>query len=414
MGKRKSTEEHTSSRHVKVNTVEKETDVETPYLATFPGTKPSSDMSFTAYKSNDVTPSAKKAEQRFISGETDKVIFSGANFGPNSVRNNQCKYIVGVYSKKDNTLEITNTPIIKMNRTVKALDSDIAGNSSIARGNIARTALGLAFGTAKAKQQLKSDERNMVKGDDLMEEMDTLHSEISKATVNIPKKEEMKKSMESELPVPKHNIDAESPEEAYDIASIVTDEELNSLQFKDILKETSLEGIKTYLAYHDSKFVNDRIMAIIASSGKKDRNRVRKLMYINLLMGYYLRVRPNDLKNRRKVEAALKTPSSIVLDGLAERYTESNHRTPVMADKILLYMFTLILSISGYSVLIDELGKDLLLKPTKLVSLFKSLGCKVDKASAEECRDAGNKSAKKATLVVPLKFPEVRSGISRR
>lgn len=85
-----------------------------------------------------------------------------------------------------------------------------------------------------------------------------------------------------------------------------------------------------------------------------------------------------------------------------------------MADKILLHMFTLILSISGYSVLIDELGKDLLLKPTKLVSLFKSLGCKVDKASAEECRDAGNKTAKKATLVVPLKFPEVRSGISRR
>ncbi|KAI9358681.1 RNA polymerase I associated factor, A49-like protein [Pilaira anomala] len=415
MGKRKSTEEHnSSSRHVKVSTVTKEAEVETPYLATFPGTKPASDMDFTAYKSSDPNPSAKKAEQRVISGETDKVIFSGANFGPNSIRNNQCKYIVGVYSKKANTLDITNAPIMKMNRTVKALEADMVGNSTMARGNIARAALGLAFGTAKAKQQLKSDERNLVKGEDLMDEMDTLHSEISKATVNIPKKEEMKKSMENALPIPEYNIDAESPEEAYDITSIVTDEELNSLQCKEILKETSLEGIKTYLAYHDSKFVNDRIMAIIASSGKKDRNRVRKLMYINLLMGYYLRVRPNDLKNRRKVEAALKTPPSIVLDGLAERYTESNHRTPVMADKILLYMFTLILSISGYSVLIDDLGKDLLLKPTKLASLFKSLGCKVEKASADECREAGNKSAKKATLVVPLKFPEVRTGISRR
>lgn len=85
-----------------------------------------------------------------------------------------------------------------------------------------------------------------------------------------------------------------------------------------------------------------------------------------------------------------------------------------MADKILLYMFTLILSISGYSVLIDELGKDLLIKPTKLATLFRSLGCKVDKASAEECREVGNKQAKKATLVIPLKFPEVRTGISRR
>lgn len=214
---------------------------------------------------------------------------------------------------------------MKMNRTVKALESDINGtNSSIARGQIARTALGLAFGTAKAKQQLKSDERNLVKGDDLMEEMDSLHSEISRATVNIPKKEDMKKSMELALPVPSHNMEAESPDEVYDITSIVTDEELNSMQCKEILKETSLEGVKGYLAYHDSKFINDRLMAILGSSGKKDRNRVRKLMYINLLMGYYLRVRPNDLKNRRKVEAALKTPSSTVLDGLAERYTEAN------------------------------------------------------------------------------------------
>ncbi|KAG2208533.1 hypothetical protein INT47_010229 [Mucor saturninus] len=414
MGKRKSTEEHSTPRHVKVNTVEKESEVETPYLATFPGTKPTSEMIFTAYKSGEANPSAKKAEQRTISGETDKVIFNASNFGPNAVRNNQCKYIVGVYSKKNNTLDITNAPIMKMARSVKALDADHVGSSTAARGNIARTALGLAFGTAKAKQQLKSDERNLVQGSDLMEEMDTLHSEISRATVNIPKKEEMKESMESDLPVPKHNIEAESPDDVYDIASIVTDDELNSLPCKELLKETSLEGVKSHLAYHDSKFVNDRLMAIIGSSGKKDRNRVRKLMYINLLMGYYLRVRPGDLRNRRKVEAALKTPSSLILDGLSERYTESDHRTPIMADKILLYMFTLILSISGYSVLIDDLGKDLLIKPVKLAALFKSLGCKVDKASAEECREVGNKQAKKATLVIPLKFPEVRTGISRR
>lgn len=234
------------------------------------------------------------------------------------------RYIVGVYSKKDNTLSIANAPVMKMTRTVKALESDAQSNSTIARGQIARTALGLAFGTAKAKQQLKSDERNLVKGDDLLEEMDTLHTEISRATVNIPKKEEMKKSMETALPVPKYNIEADSPDDVYDISSIVTDEELQTMLCKDILKETSLEGVKGFLAYHDSKFVNDRIMSILSTSGKKDRNRVRKLMYINLLMGYFLRVRPGDLKNRRKVEAALKTPSSVVLDGLAERYTEAN------------------------------------------------------------------------------------------
>jgi DNA-directed RNA polymerase I subunit RPA49 len=213
---------------------------------------------------------------------------------------------------------------MKMSRSIKALSSDINDATSIARGAIARAQLGLAFGTAKAKQQLKSDERNLVKGNDLVGEMDNLHSEISKATVNIPKKEEMKKSMELALPVPKHNIDAESPDDVYDISSIVTEEELQTMSYKELLKETSLEGVKSLLAYHDSKFVNDRLMAVLGSSGKKDRKRVRTLMYINLLMAYYIRVRPSDLKNRRKVEAALKTPSSLILDGLTERYTESN------------------------------------------------------------------------------------------
>ncbi|OBZ83697.1 DNA-directed RNA polymerase I subunit rpa49 [Choanephora cucurbitarum] len=416
MGKRKSSVDHSaSSRHVKVEVIEKQAEVESPYLATFPGTKPVADTVFTAYKPNDSNPSSKRAEQRIVSAETDKVSFNATNFGPDAVRNVQCKYIVGVYNKKKNTLNITNAPVMKMARTVKALTNEsMLPNAAIARGQLARTALGLAFGTAKAKQQLKSDERNLVKGDDLMEEMDNLHTEINKATGSIPKKEEIKQSLEQSLPVPKHNVDAESPDEVYDIGSIVTEEELQSLNYKELLKQTSLDDVKALLAYHDSKFINDRLMAILGSTGKKDRKRVRTLMYINLLMGYYVRVRPGDLKNRRKVEAALKSPSSLILDGLAERYTEANHRTPLMADKILLYMFTLILSVSGYSVLIDDICKDLLLKPTKVTTLFRSLGCKVDKASAEECREVGNKMAKKATLVVPLKFPEVRTGVSRR
>ena len=64
------------------------------YIATFPGTKPSSDMSFSAYKNGDVNPSSKKAYQRIVSGETDKVGFKASNFGADAVRNVQCKYVI--------------------------------------------------------------------------------------------------------------------------------------------------------------------------------------------------------------------------------------------------------------------------------------------------------------------------------
>lgn len=67
-------------------------------IATFPGTKPTSELSITAYKSKDGKSSSKKAEQRVVSAETDKVSFSAANFGPNAVRNNQCKYVQKPYN----------------------------------------------------------------------------------------------------------------------------------------------------------------------------------------------------------------------------------------------------------------------------------------------------------------------------
>lgn len=232
--------------------------------------------------------------------------------------------MVGVYSKKNNSLQVTNAPVLRMTREVKALANQSQDTSTIARGQVARAALGLAFGTAKAKQQLKSDERNLVTGEHLVNEMDDLHSEIGRASVNIPKQEKLRDDLKSELPVPKFNIDASSPDEVYDITSIVTDEELNTMNAKDLLKETSLQGIKTHLAYHDSSFVNTRLMAILASPGKKDRVRVRTLMYINLLMAYHLRVRRSDLKDRKRIEAGLKSPSSVVIDGLTERYTEGN------------------------------------------------------------------------------------------
>lgn len=51
-------------------------------------------MSFSAYKNGDVNSSSKKAYQRVVSGETDKVSFKASNFGPDAVHNVQCKYVI--------------------------------------------------------------------------------------------------------------------------------------------------------------------------------------------------------------------------------------------------------------------------------------------------------------------------------
>lgn len=273
------------------------------------------------------------------------------------------RYLVGVYSKKDKTVTFTPAPVVRLRRTVKALqtlDSDARTGKSYAE---ARRALGMAFGTAKAQKALKDEERNVVRGEAVEDALQDLHQAIGQTSM--PTTDEIKQEMKSSLPIPAHNLEAETPEEAYDISSVVTDDELQKILVKDLLNQSKPEDIKGYLPFRSSKFVNDRVIRIVKASGKKDRNKLRMLIYIAYLMAYLIKCPARDVKNRRKVETALGNPSSLIIDKLTERYTDQGVRTSTMTDKILCYLMVLCLSVNNYIVYPEILAKDLSLRLTK-------------------------------------------------
>lgn len=232
-------------------------------------------------------------------------------------------YIVGTYSKKDQTLTITPAPVLRMKRSVKALQSAQDSSSRSDTGFAqAKASLGMAFGTAKAKKQIKETERNAVKGQHLENDLPDIHTEINK--IEGPTQEDIKQSMQSSLPIPPPNMEAETPQEAYDISNVVTSEELRQVPIKEILKTESFNDLKQLLPYAGSKFVNDRLMNIIKAPGKKDRQAVRSLVYISYLQAYLLNLKPFDVKTRRKVESAMKNPPAMIVDRIQERYTDNN------------------------------------------------------------------------------------------
>lgn len=274
-----------------------------------------------------------------------------------------CRYLVGVYSKKEKTVTLTPAPVVRLRRTVKALqtlDSDARTDKNYAE---ARKALGMAFGTAKAQKQLKDEERNVVKGEAVEEALQDLHSAIGKTAM--PTTEEIKTEMKKALPIPAHNVEAETPEEAYDISSVVTDDELQKIFVKDLLNQIKVEDIKNSLPFRTSRFVNDRVIRLVKSNGKKDRNRLRILVYISYMMAYLIKCSARDVKNRRKVETALGNPSAVIVDKLTERYTDQGVRTSAMTDKILCYLMVLCLSVNNYTVYPEILAKDLSVRPSK-------------------------------------------------
>ncbi|CAO3644950.1 unnamed protein product [Cunninghamella blakesleeana] len=415
MGKRKGSESEVKidNKSVKVRIANISEDTESPVLATFPGIIPSSNTVFTPYKRNYETGSTK-ANERVIVGETDKVLFTGSNFGEEGPKGVYCDYYVGVYSKKENQVTVTPARIVSMRRNVKVLMNDTVMANGIEAHKQQRAKLGMTFGTAKAIKQLRDEERNAVKAEDILDELSQAQHEVGMATTNLPTQSELRQQIKTSLPIPKHNMDAESPEDVYDLDSIVTQEELNSIPIKDLFNEgNSMEGVQNWLPYNRSEYVNNKVLQIITSPGKKDRKKARLFVYLSFLMAYYCKVKNHDLKSREKLAIALKDPSVAILQGLSNRFTDNNVRTPIMSDKLLCYMLTLYLMLSDYQLIPEVIAKELSLKSSKVSTILRNLGCKLDRISAEEANINGlnpKSNAKKATLVVPLTFPELTRG----
>ncbi|KAI8342761.1 RNA polymerase I associated factor, A49-like protein [Chlamydoabsidia padenii] len=413
MGKRKHSEtEGSTSKFTTITSANVAEQTEAPVLATFPGTRPSSETAFTPFKRNYETSTAK-SDERVLIGETEKVIFTGANFGEDSPRGLHCKYYLGVYSKKEQKVTVAPARVLSMRRTVKALSNGTADALHNKSFKLQRTNLGMTFGTAKAKKQLKDEERNVVSAQDMLDELSDVQHQVGINTANLPSQASLRDQVKSGLPLPTFDIHADSPEGVYDLNSIVTPEELNSIDVKDILKEDTLEGVQNILPFTRSNFINTKIMQIIKSTGKKDRHRLRLLVYLSYLMAYHSRVGKGDLTKRERLQSALKNPPAIIVQGLTDRYTENSHRTPTMADKILLYTMVVALILSDFKVFPDLIAKDLSIKSSRAQTLLRNLGCKMEKATAEEANIAGadpKGNLKKAVLVVPLTFPELSKG----
>ncbi|CAO3679728.1 unnamed protein product [Umbelopsis ramanniana] len=405
MTKRKHNED--SSSHPQFQVADGKHSASGPTLVTFPGTQPAEDTLFDTYKHRSSGDEKKK--QRIVAGETQKIEFVGKNYGADSTSDLACRYLVAVYDKKDNTITLQEAPVLNMHRTVKALKgikSQVTAQNSFLE---AKNALGDTFGTKKARQQIKSMERNEVKVESLGQDVvSTMQNEIDVAAQAVPTIDMIKEDQENQRPVPPYDASATAPADIYNMDDIVSAEELNAVPIKDVLKCTNLQELKEQLPYTLSEFVNTRVLSIINSKGKIDRKQVRVLVYISYLMAYY-QMRPVLANKRDEINTILYNPPAAIVDRMLERYTTGGRRTPLMADKLVCYMMLLCLMANNYTVIPETLASDLSLKPTKTINLLKNVGCKVEMLTASQAAEFGIKGkVRRASLIAPVTFPVAR------
>ncbi|KAG0005177.1 DNA-directed RNA polymerase I subunit rpa49 [Entomortierella chlamydospora] len=392
--------------------VDVEAGVEGPFLAVFPGITPVKSTPFNVYKPTAEDAKTKK-KRRILEADTGKVEFVGQNFGESS-RQGFCRYVIAIHNKETDKVIFKDAPVIAINRTIKSLKKAKLHASSHDQFLQAKNALGEAFGTKKIKQQIKSVERNAVNVSTLDSVASILHDSIAAKTSALPPKAEIKAQADEDRPIPPYDINATKVEDIYKMENLITPAEYQLIPFKTLLDKTAQP--LSVLPFQGSTYVNEGLKAALSTS-KKDRHRIRLLMYINFLMAF--RIIPDKrLNDPETVNRIMGDVPSLILENFYERFTEApeggdkkRHTfTPKSKDKILCWIFAIALTLENFNIDAAVMTRDLSLRQTKVNELFKSLGCKISEATAAQKAQVNasaeeQKAMKRAILTAPLTFP---------
>lgn len=340
--------------------------------------------------------------------------------------------MIGLKRKNSDTITFQEAPLYVMNRQIRSLahKSTELDDADMADRMRARNALGETFGTKKAKKAIKEAERNQVDVEAMANVAGYIQQDIAENTDILPTRENIKAEADAQRPLPPYDQSGGSLEEVYKISSLISDPEFNSCKVDKLLTAKDASAIAQLLPSGDSvNYIIERLVALKTVKGNKSsRTKVRLLLYMSYLFAF----RTLGRQSRSKVQERTGAPP-VIVDGLFSKFTETargstkSSMTPFTQAKLLNYILVLTLHVDDNSVDPSQIAKELSMPVQKINESFKSLGCQLvalnlaerekvnvlNNQRGEESQDA-SKSARRATLKIPLEFPQVRRGKAKR
>lgn len=300
---------------------------------------------------------------------------------------------------------------------------DVVESSKIKQSKYAeqRKNLGASFGTRKAQKVQANRESNVIDTSNLGSVMNSLVESINEGAKSVPSKELVQAKQDELRPIPKYNIDAESPDEIYRLDDLIAASEIEAMksQITAIKKAEDDRSRITMLACRNSAYLNERLRRTfnIEDGRKPDTKRIRIIYFASLLMALYINRRA--IGDREKITAKLNNPPSALLESVLSRFSERNVIDNRNTDRLLNHLFVLGLYLDNFATELRTLQEDLQLRPPQIATLYKELGCTVAPLTEVQRTAAGltkgeAKSLKRAVLKVPLTFPPPKRGPAKR
>lgn len=321
-------------------------------------------------------------------------------------------------------LEILETLLFEVKPFVKKLrerDLESTIRQSGVKNSQMRTALGEAFGTKKAKSAISDIVRNRLEAD-MLEGLETaIVDNVQGRTRHLPSAEERQQTVEAVRPIPPYDLETSNVAEIYALESIVPVNELDLvLPIVDELLECSVAERYGKLPFKGSDFINARIDQVL-SDDSNVRPRLRILVYLSFLRSVYEHRRATS--KQVLMERVGSLPMQL-FDGVICRFTTARTGKfgkvkdrsfvfdPYNVDKLLCYILALCLHANDFEADVTPLAHELSTKISKVVNLFRNLGCSTRTASPAEAKardltPGQAASYRIAVLMAPLSLPDV-------
>ncbi|KAJ1968231.1 DNA-directed RNA polymerase I subunit rpa49 [Dispira parvispora] len=366
-------------------------------LGSFPGVLPTKEVKFQLFQNT----APKQGAQKVLIGETSHVGFMGANYGkdgPNSVHS---KYLVGQYNPVTKKLKVQEAPVFNFTRHVMRLKNETALTDQDKNWYQSSLTLKEEFGTKRTKAYVQGLRNNAVDDSTLHNVKDILSKSIADSQVDMSSVMAQDRADEKDI-LPPFDLKTTDTTKIYSVEDIIPMVEQQALPYKDVFSCTNPSDRNQFIPF-ESTFFEEQFKEVV-SSGKKNRLKMRMLIYMTYLMKFRA-LKRSSLAKRGEMRRLLRNSNDVVMEGLLRRYTtfsadksQSRIVTDLMRKKIICHILILALMVNDYRFVVPTLAYDLGLTQSEVVSYAEYVGCKVERVFSTPNQKANIKLEAEANL----------------
>ncbi|KAL5121757.1 DNA-directed RNA polymerase I subunit rpa49 [Pleosporales sp. CAS-2024a] len=394
-----------------------------PLLATTPGLRFPSRLSFTPYKRTKILPEGVSETLLLHSSEHARLDYTAQQELDGSSES-QLKDYVGVFDPANNSLQLVPVKRVTVRSTLRSETVEMREEQQRAEAQretmmAKRNALASEFGSRKSRKALHDMTLNAIKsgppGDPASARNEAVAEKILQNMVGttgaMPTKEELEAAVDSSKPRPTPNLAAEFPGDVYPIESIVGSDLLTMLDVKDWIDASAAgRGVNV-----SSRYVARRIFKLARNM---QIEKLKALRFILLCINFSAALKPGKVRKippKDKLEAVMgddESPACIM--AIRRKFARENDSEMPRwnIDNLHTHIAAAALHVDDLEVDVADLRDDLKIENKEIQAYFAELGCRVAPPTATDIGKLKLSKAESvnhsiARLKLPLKFPRV-------